>query len=352
MTETFPPLSDDVLTLVLSFVVDEYGLVCHLINKRFRSIMKGEALKKRKREEDGSTLEILSCRRPYCERVPLLDWAISFGMPRGVVKTGDRHGDIEDLSDLACRNKSQDFAVLEHLFATCPPLDVEGDPGLDGDGRHNYVKICHAAALGRVDLLKNLKRLIESIWGGAESSWYAWDECMRSECGRDACIQAALGGHLITLKWLKAHGCDWGPSTCTAATLGGSEELQRWVRTQQEYPKCCDCTSLEDHHVRCTQRSNLKECQRVHTRGWPVYGCKPKVVFDHRNLLDLDHTTFGCPHFPLSIPPLLPRQGSKLLRAHMVFPNTWGNFTTHPVWASFNHHSGEELYTPRRRILQ
>jgi len=286
----FQHLPCDVLTVVLSYLVDEYELVFNLTSKRFRSCSRPS--KKRKHEK-----EFLSCRLPYCERVSLVDWAINTcHMPRGILGPGN----IEYLSDLACRNKSQDFAVLEHLFSNWHPL--EGDLSC-GDGRHNYVKICHAAALGRVDLLENLKGLIERVWD-TRSSWFGWEDCMRLRASH-ACALAALGGHLRALQWLKAKGCIWNRWTCKAATLSGSEELQLWVRTQQVYDKCCSCTSLED------------KCQIRAMRGWPIYGCKPHVMTERRGSL---YRT-DCIHYPSDLIPLVPLCDHILLPC--VLMETW-----------------------------
>ena len=45
-----------------------------------------------------------------------------------------------------------------------------------------------------------------------------------------ACIQAARGGQLEALQWLRAHGCPWEKGTCRAAAKYGHEEVLRWAR--------------------------------------------------------------------------------------------------------------------------
>ena len=41
---------------------------------------------------------------------------------------------------------------------------------------------------------------------------------------------AAGGGHLAVLKWLRERNCSWDASTCRAATVGGHLAVLRWAR--------------------------------------------------------------------------------------------------------------------------
>ena len=43
------------------------------------------------------------------------------------------------------------------------------------------------------------------------------------------CVWSAFGGHLETLKWLRAMGCPWDVSTCAWAAQGGHLALLRWA---------------------------------------------------------------------------------------------------------------------------
>ena len=50
--------------------------------------------------------------------------------------------------------------------------------------------------------------------------------------GSDAglCADAAMGGHIEVLKWLRAEGCPWYYETCLFAVDKGHVELLRWAR--------------------------------------------------------------------------------------------------------------------------
>jgi hypothetical protein len=71
---------------------------------------------------------------------------------------------------------------------------------------------CAEAALGgHLDILKFLKE-----------SNCSWD--------KDVCSYAALGGHFEILKWARANNCPWNEYTCTNAALKGHIEILKWAR--------------------------------------------------------------------------------------------------------------------------
>ena len=45
-----------------------------------------------------------------------------------------------------------------------------------------------------------------------------------------ACAEAAEGGHLEVLKWLRAEGCPWDEDACTEAAWYGRLEVLKWLR--------------------------------------------------------------------------------------------------------------------------
>jgi len=47
--------------------------------------------------------------------------------------------------------------------------------------------------------------------------------------GFEVTAAAAAGGQLKALQWLRARGCPWDASCCTAAAKNGNEELLRWA---------------------------------------------------------------------------------------------------------------------------
>ena len=48
--------------------------------------------------------------------------------------------------------------------------------------------------------------------------------------GSWTCCNAALLGHLETLKWARYNGCDWDYKTCCFAASGGHLETLKWAR--------------------------------------------------------------------------------------------------------------------------
>lgn len=59
---------------------------------------------------------------------------------------------------------------------------------------------------------------------------YPWDSSI--------CANAVEGGHLETLKWVRAQDppCPWGSLTCSYAVMGGHLETLKWLR--KEDPPC------------------------------------------------------------------------------------------------------------------
>ena len=67
-------------------------------------------------------------------------------------------------------------------------------------------------------------------WLRAQDPPFGWSEY--------TCSSAAKGGHLETLKWLRAEDppCSWEWHTCSSAAKGGHLETLKWLRSQN--PPC------------------------------------------------------------------------------------------------------------------
>jgi len=52
------------------------------------------------------------------------------------------------------------------------------------------------------------------------------------------CAQAALGGHLRVLKWLREQGYSWVDSTVRQAEKGGHTEILNWIRANAKTHDC------------------------------------------------------------------------------------------------------------------
>ena len=50
------------------------------------------------------------------------------------------------------------------------------------------------------------------------------------------CSEAAAGGHLDVLKWLRNEGCPWDEWTCSAAANVGHLEVLKWLRKENDPP--------------------------------------------------------------------------------------------------------------------
>ena len=57
--------------------------------------------------------------------------------------------------------------------------------------------------------------------------WLRGEGC---EWDEETCISAALMGQLEVLQWLRAEGCPWDAATCYVAVNYGHVEVLRWAR--------------------------------------------------------------------------------------------------------------------------
>lgn len=60
-----------------------------------------------------------------------------------------------------------------------------------------------------------------------------------------ACSEAAAGGHLLVLQWLKAQGVPWDAHTTIRAAQGGHLAVLQWTQQQQQPPCPLDMRALE-----------------------------------------------------------------------------------------------------------
>jgi len=78
----------------------------------------------------------------------------------------------------------------------------------------------NAAEGGHLDVLKWLRSL--RYEGPTDEDTYPWGEV--------ACACAACFGHLQVLQWLRVHGCEWDEETCVLAARQGHLEVLQWAR--------------------------------------------------------------------------------------------------------------------------
>ena len=75
---------------------------------------------------------------------------------------------------------------------------------------------------------------------GGQLEVLKWLRAQKPPCpwSEGACAYAARGGHLEVLKWLRAQDppCPWNAETCCEAVGGGHLEILKWARDQD--PPC------------------------------------------------------------------------------------------------------------------
>ena len=113
---------------------------------------------------------------------------------------------------------------------------------------HGDAIMCFIAAReGRLEILKYLRKQ-EIQWVGREIGYeaakgghlhilnflYADLDCLCENCtcsvDNDMCIFAARGGHVATLKWLKAKGAPFSVHLCSEAAGNGHLRTLQWLR--------------------------------------------------------------------------------------------------------------------------
>ncbi|WZN62003.1 ANK_REP_REGION domain-containing protein [Chloropicon roscoffensis] len=86
--------------------------------------------------------------------------------------------------------------------------------------------VADAAGRGHLEAIKEMRR--SKARGTGESSRARWSE--------HAVEEAAKGGHLGVVQWLRQNGCPWSSMTSLRAAQGGHFDVLKWVRSQD--PPC------------------------------------------------------------------------------------------------------------------
>ena len=86
--------------------------------------------------------------------------------------------------------------------------------------------VADAAGRGHLEAIKEMRR--SKARGTGESARARWSEA--------AVEQAAKGGHLEVVQWLRQNGCPWNSTTCYLAAKGGHLDVFKWLRDQD--PPC------------------------------------------------------------------------------------------------------------------
>ena len=74
------------------------------------------------------------------------------------------------------------------------------------------------------------KGVMEEAANGGHLELVQWLRGVGCEWAANVCQNAAEGGNLEVLQWLRANGCPWDFCTCTYAVYSGHVEVLRWAR--------------------------------------------------------------------------------------------------------------------------
>jgi hypothetical protein len=84
----------------------------------------------------------------------------------------------------------------------------------------------------------------------------------------DVCESAARGGHLATLQWARANGCDWGLFACEAAASGGHLDVLQWAHANGcEWDQWTCYRAAAGGHLEVLQWARANGC----VWGWPTW---------------------------------------------------------------------------------
>lgn len=109
-------------------------------------------------------------------------------------------------------------------------------------------------------------------------------------CDGKACMLAAQGGHLETLKWLNANHYPWNCHTCDAAAGNGHLACLDWAYEQQ-----CNFTSVtlvmaaQGGHTSCVEWLLVRKC------GMRPAAMEAAAAHGHLNILRLLRLQYSCP---------------------------------------------------------
>jgi hypothetical protein len=96
-----------------------------------------------------------------------------------------------------------------------------------------------AALNGHLNLMKHMKKNYNYKWSeftcpeaakGGHLEVLKWLKEGGCSLEKETCEMAAAGGHLEILKWSRENGCPWSKETCSFAAERGNFEILKWAR--------------------------------------------------------------------------------------------------------------------------
>ena len=112
------------------------------------------------------------------------------------------------------------------------------------------------------------------------AAWALEQGCPRRQGRSTICAAAARGGHLETLKFLRANGCEWDSDTCSSAARGGHLEVLKYLRANGcEWDEQTCCSAARGGHL------EVLKCLRANGCEWDEETCSSAAFGGHLEVL-------------------------------------------------------------------
>lgn len=245
----------------------------------------------------------------FCERLPLLVWAVSEGCPlvQSMVNAAAATGNIPVLEWLRFHSPHCLWSEVTCGFAAqYEQLDTliwlraqKPDPCPWDEESFNM-----AIAGGRIDILNWMKRegcpwdetayyTAAKCGGGCNKEKYTailhWLRSQWSSCpgSQEACSGAAAAGHVSLLQWLRLEEeppFPYSSNACTEAAANGQLEALQWLRSQKP-----PCTWNEGVCSSAAKRGDLEMLQWARSGPdpcrWGHRTCMQAAYYGHLEVL-------------------------------------------------------------------
>lgn len=135
------------------------------------------------------------------------------------------------------------------------------------------------ARAGRLDLVK---------WASTNEDDELLDRAIKIDA--HICANAARGGNLHILKWLREQGCPWDWQTCAQAARGGHLEVLTWARSN-------GCPWNANVCANAAMGGNLRLLMLLRDQGcpWDWRTCTSAIRGEYLEILDWTTQQPGCP---------------------------------------------------------
>merc|ERR1712216_1082493 len=125
--------------------------------------------------------------------------------------------------------------LLQELLKPLKKSKSESTKGVFFDVANDAAKGGHLEILQWLKAQKRFKLDSSFVFSACDGGYFEMLKWLSSEgCpwSEFACSFAAYGGHLEILKWLRSEGCPWDEETCEWAAEEGHLEVLKWLRSE------------------------------------------------------------------------------------------------------------------------